>query len=219
MKIAIVKGNGMNDINKNAIKAAVAAAGKQLEGKMPYSPQHPNGRNPYAHLWKSIKDKYGHTYSELPDVLAADVLMHIETERLYALGGYPNPNQMKLFGEDVRTTHDIAPAAPTRAGTSDMMFREAQRPVDEFSKERGAMRKAPKLLRVSLKDPDGFSEAIDEAVRESLAGLEDEDERDTLEDLRREKTEAALEKWVRYSEYVTLEFDLANGTARVVPLK
>jgi hypothetical protein len=72
-------------------------------------------------------------------------------------------------------------------------------------------------FQVTLKDPDGFSNEIDGAIRRSLADLElDEDEKDSLFEGRREKLEKKLEKWVKYSEYVTIEFDLEAGTARVV---
>jgi hypothetical protein len=75
-------------------------------------------------------------------------------------------------------------------------------------------------IQVTLKDPDGFSNSIDEAVQKSLSdlGLE-EDEMEPLIERRREKVEAKLERWVRYNEYVTVEFDLDAGTATVVENK
>jgi hypothetical protein len=72
-------------------------------------------------------------------------------------------------------------------------------------------------IRVTLKDPDGFYESIKRAAEESVCHLEiDEDEREALAERRREKAGEALGRWVRYGEYVTLEFDTAAGTARVV---
>jgi hypothetical protein len=72
-------------------------------------------------------------------------------------------------------------------------------------------------INVMLKDPDGFSDAIDDAVRESLATIEDEDEREALKEVRREKVQTFLNRWVEYSEYVSIEFDMDAGTASVVP--
>jgi hypothetical protein len=174
------KENGkMNEENKTKIKEAVAAAGKDMEGKMPADPRHPAGRNPYAHLWKTIKDAYGKTYSDLPDNLALSVLTLIESERRKV----------------VRSS-------------------SATNTYDAHSLERAL---SAKVFRVTLKDPDGFYEGIRDAVAESVADVEDDEEREALEEVRRKKFETALEKWVDYSEYVTLEFDLTNGTARVVP--
>jgi hypothetical protein len=73
------------------------------------------------------------------------------------------------------------------------------------------------IIRVHIQDPDAFSQAIDEAIEQSFADTElDSDEKDALLDLRREKAEKALEKWVEYVEYVTLEFDTVALTAKVV---
>lgn len=70
---------------------------------------------------------------------------------------------------------------------------------------------------ITLKDPDGFSEGVDEAVRDSLASVPVTDkEKDVLHDTRCETVWEALEKWVDCQEYVTLEFDTEAGTAVVV---
>lgn len=76
-------------------------------------------------------------------------------------------------------------------------------------------------FQVTLKDPDGFSNAVDEAVKESLSELEglDEDEKEQLLDVRLEKTWEKLERFVEYQEYVTIEFDTEAGTAVLVPKK
>lgn len=171
----------MNESNKSKIKEAVGNAGKMMEGKMPYDSRHPDGRNPYAHLWKTIKDAYGKTYSELPDNYVPNILNLIEVERLKVVRGHP-------------TSSEYAVSNMERALSA-------------------------KVFRVTLKDPDGFYEGIRDAVAESVADVEDDEEREALEEVRRKKFETALEKWVEYDEYVTLEFDLTNGTARVVPRK
>lgn len=74
---------------------------------------------------------------------------------------------------------------------------------------------------VTLKDPDGFSESVKDAVDESvdeLDGLDDE-EKDALREVRSEKTWEKLEQFVEYQEYVTIEFDTDAGTATVVKRK
>jgi hypothetical protein len=71
-------------------------------------------------------------------------------------------------------------------------------------------------ISVYLKDPDGFSNEVDEAVKKSLADLGlDEDEMEPLIERRTEKVWKQLEKWVEYQEYVGIEFDLEAGTATV----
>jgi len=74
---------------------------------------------------------------------------------------------------------------------------------------------------VTLKDPDGFYESIKEAVDNSLNGttLLDEDEFEELAEIRRVKINEAISKWVKYSEYITIEFDTTANTATVVPVK
>ena len=74
---------------------------------------------------------------------------------------------------------------------------------------------------VTLKDPDGFSECVDEAVEAELKKIEglDDEERDELLDVRREKTWDKLEKFVDCQEYLRVEFDTEAGTATVLPNK
>ncbi len=72
-------------------------------------------------------------------------------------------------------------------------------------------------LRITFKDPDGVHECVRDAVEESLPDGLDESER---EDLLESRTEAAYEKlkqWLRWKEYVTVEFDTEAGTAAVIP--
>lgn len=72
---------------------------------------------------------------------------------------------------------------------------------------------------IYLKDPDGFSEGIAEAVTKSFTGADlDEDEKEALFEKRQEKLDKALETWVEYSECVTIEFDTTTKEARVLTL-
>ena len=74
-------------------------------------------------------------------------------------------------------------------------------------------------IRVTLKDPDTMPDAVEEAFRRQPKpdGLSDEE----WEDVRDERAAAAKERiakrWMEYSEYLDVEFDLEADTARVVP--
>ena len=71
-------------------------------------------------------------------------------------------------------------------------------------------------ISVYLKDPDGFSEAVDEAVEASLetSGLP-KDEQEALKERRQQKVWDVLRRWVEDGEYISLEFDTDTGTATV----
>jgi len=63
--------------NLKKIRERIQQAAQRLEGKLPDHPAHPNGRNPYAHIPKVIKDAaYGTSYKDLPDE-AFDTIMNI----------------------------------------------------------------------------------------------------------------------------------------------
>ena len=74
-------------------------------------------------------------------------------------------------------------------------------------------------IQVTLKDPDTMHDAVDDAVNE----LERPDAISPAEwvgvcEDRAEKAKAAITKrWMRYGEYLTVEFDLDDGTATVLP--
>jgi hypothetical protein len=57
-------------------------------------------------------------------------------------------------------------------------------------------------MRITLKDPDGFYEAI--RSESSRLGIPEG------------VAWESIKPWVEFSEYVTLEFDLEEGSARVV---
>ena len=72
---------------------------------------------------------------------------------------------------------------------------------------------------VHLKDPDGFSDGVWRAARDSVTPIEglDFEEQEGLADDRRDEIVIAIKKWVRYSEYISVEFDTELGTATVLP--
>lgn len=73
-------------------------------------------------------------------------------------------------------------------------------------------------FKVYLKDPDGFSNAMGEAVAQQLLSLPlDQIEKEMLIQHRLEDLSNKLSKWVDCDEYITIEFDLDNSTAIVLP--
>ena len=72
-------------------------------------------------------------------------------------------------------------------------------------------------INITLKDPDGFHDSIGDAIKDSLRTIEGltDDEKEALEETRREEVNELLSKWVEYSEYVTIEFDTDAMTATV----
>ena len=45
---------------------------------MPDHPNHPKGRNSYAHIALCIKDKFGNSYKDIPDEKFNDVVNYIK---------------------------------------------------------------------------------------------------------------------------------------------
>ena len=70
----------MSPENKKRVQEVVACAGDELKGKLPPV----DGlavRNPYAHVWKAIKEHFGVSYKELDDSKIDEVLALIEACR------------------------------------------------------------------------------------------------------------------------------------------
>ena len=58
--------------------ARIRDGGDALIGRLPASPRHPKGRNPYAHIAKCIKSKYRYSYKEIDDDRVEEVLDYID---------------------------------------------------------------------------------------------------------------------------------------------
>ena len=56
----------------------IQEAGDYLEGKLPDHPNHPKGRNAYAHVALCVKNKFGLSYKEINDNDYEKVLEYIE---------------------------------------------------------------------------------------------------------------------------------------------
>lgn len=73
------------------------------------------------------------------------------------------------------------------------------------------------IIKVYLKDPDGFYDSIQESVSNSLQSLDlEQNEKDALLEIRFENIKEKLSKWIEYNECVKLEFDLEKMTAKVL---
>jgi hypothetical protein len=65
---------------------------------------------------------------------------------------------------------------------------------------------------VTFKTPDAVLDAIERELPRAIEGTEEEG----LRAYEAEKLEAFAAKWVRYGEYVDIEFDTEAGTATVL---
>ena len=53
--------------NKKKLWNEILKAGDFLKDKLPNHPNHPKGRNSYAHVALEIKNKFNMSYKDLPD--------------------------------------------------------------------------------------------------------------------------------------------------------
>ena len=53
-------------------------AGDFLERKLPNHPNHPKGRNPYAHVALCVKNKFGLSYKDIADEKFEEVVNYID---------------------------------------------------------------------------------------------------------------------------------------------
>jgi hypothetical protein len=56
----------------------IVEAGDYLVGQLPDHPNHPKGRNPYAHVAICIKSKFNASYKDIEDEKFDEVLKYIE---------------------------------------------------------------------------------------------------------------------------------------------
>jgi len=68
----------MNSENKKILWSKILKAGEFLKNKLPNHPNHPKGRNPYAHVALEIKNKFQNSYKELPDEKFQEIKDYIE---------------------------------------------------------------------------------------------------------------------------------------------
>ena len=56
----------------------IQEAGDYLQGQLPDHPNHPKGRNPYAHVALCVREKFNVSYKDIPDEKYYAVLKYIE---------------------------------------------------------------------------------------------------------------------------------------------
>ena len=68
----------MNKENASKLWKIIQEAGDYLQGKLPSHPNHPRGRNPYAHIALEIKTNFKMSYKDIPDEKIEEVVIFID---------------------------------------------------------------------------------------------------------------------------------------------
>ena len=68
----------MTPENSHKLWKIIQEAGDYLLGQLPSHPNHPKGRNPYAHVALCVKEKFENSYKDIPDELFDEVVKYIE---------------------------------------------------------------------------------------------------------------------------------------------
>ena len=68
----------MNKDNSSKLWKLIQEAGDYLNGQLPEHPNHPKGRNPYAHVAICIKNKFKVSYKDIDDDKLNEVIKFIE---------------------------------------------------------------------------------------------------------------------------------------------
>ena len=68
----------MNKENARKLWKIMQEAGDYLQNQLPDHPNHPRGRNAYAHVAFCIKEKFNASYKNIPDEKYEEILRYIE---------------------------------------------------------------------------------------------------------------------------------------------
>ena len=68
----------MNKENASKLWKIIQDAGDYLVGQLPDHPNHPKGRNSYAHVALCIKNKFQNSYKDIEDEKFEQVIEYIE---------------------------------------------------------------------------------------------------------------------------------------------
>jgi len=68
----------MSPDNARKLWKIIVETGDYLGGQLPDHPNHPKGRNPYAHVAICIKSKFNASYKDIKDEKFDEVLKYIE---------------------------------------------------------------------------------------------------------------------------------------------
>ena len=68
----------MTEENRRKLWKLIVEAGDYLQGQLPDHPNHPKGRNPYAHVAICVKSKFNQSYKDIEDKKFNEVVDYIE---------------------------------------------------------------------------------------------------------------------------------------------
>ena len=68
----------MTEENRRKLWTLIKEAGDYLQGQLPDHPNHPKGRNSYAHVAICIKSKFQMSYKDIKDEKFDEVVQYIE---------------------------------------------------------------------------------------------------------------------------------------------
>jgi hypothetical protein len=68
----------MNEEKRRQLWKVIVEAGDYLQGQLPDHPNHPKGRNPYAHVAICVKSKFEKSYKDISDEKFTEVVEYID---------------------------------------------------------------------------------------------------------------------------------------------
>ena len=75
----------LNKENASKLWKLIQLTGDELLGRLPNHPNHPKGRNPYAHVALEVKTHFKMTYKDIPDERFDEVVEYLEWQHLEVL--------------------------------------------------------------------------------------------------------------------------------------
>ena len=67
----------MTEDNRRKLWTLIKEAGDYLQGQLPDHPNHPRGRNPYAHVAICVKSKFNASYKDIKDEKFYEIVNYI----------------------------------------------------------------------------------------------------------------------------------------------
>ena len=68
----------MDKVNSKKLWKEIQISGDLLKNKLPPHPNHPKGRNPYAHVALEVKTHFKMTYKDIPDENFDEVVRYLD---------------------------------------------------------------------------------------------------------------------------------------------